>query len=248
MDLNADVGETTVERDRRLLPYLTSCNVSCGAHAGGAELIVATVREAVEWGVPVGAHPSYPDRPGFGRRSVPISDARLEAELLFQIATVKSLVEAFGARLRHVKPHGALYHDVRSPGPRAGVLIAAVKRIAPDAAIVGQAGSPLDELAIRQGLAFRHEAFADRRYAAADALVPRSDPRALIETEDEFRDHLGDLLAGHVRDAAGERHVIPVDTICLHGDSPHAVHFAQIARGMIDGRTNQTADRGGSPS
>ncbi|NNJ26353.1 hypothetical protein LzC2_24360 [Planctomycetes bacterium LzC2] len=248
MDLNADVGETTVERDRRLLPYLTSCNVCCGAHAGSAELIVATIREAVRLRVAVGAHPSYPDRPNFGRRSVALSDERLEAELLFQIATVKSLVEAFGARLRHVKPHGALYHDVRSPGPRAAALIRAVKRIAPDAAIVGQAGSALSESASREGLAFRHEAFADRRYAAADALVPRSDPRALVETDADFREQLRGLLDRQVRDLSGERHAIPVDTICLHGDSPHAVRFAQIARSMIDGRTPATAARGGAPS
>ncbi|MFH5805282.1 5-oxoprolinase subunit PxpA [Alienimonas sp. DA493] len=246
MDLNADVGETTVEQDRRLLPFLTSCNVCCGAHAGGAEVIVATVREAVRRNVSVGAHPSYPDRPGFGRRSVSLSDARLEAELLFQIATVKSLVEAFGGRLRHVKPHGALYHDVRSPGRQAAILIKAVERIVPEAALVGQAGSALCELATRQGLTFRHEAFADRRYAAADALVPRSDPRALIDSDADFRDHLSGLLAGQVRDLSGTRHAIPVDTICLHGDSPHAVRFAQIARGLIDGQAG--AARGGGPS
>jgi len=247
MDLNADVGETTIENDRRLLPFLTSCNVCCGAHAGGAELIVATIREAVRLQVSVGAHPSYPDRAGFGRRSVSLSESRLEAELLFQIATVKSLVEAFGARLRHVKPHGALYHDVRSPGPQAAVLIGAVKKIAPDAAIVGQAGSALSELATRQGLTFQHEAFADRRYATIDELVPRTDPRALIDTDADLREHLSGLLIRQVRDLSGMQHTIPVDTVCLHGDSPHAVRFAQIARAMIDGRTTATAARGGAP-
>ncbi|MEM9700854.1 MAG: 5-oxoprolinase subunit PxpA [Planctomycetota bacterium] len=243
VDMNADVGETSIDQDRLLLPYLTSCNVCCGAHAGDAELIVATIREAIRLGVSIGAHPSYPDRPGFGRRFVPLSEERLASELLFQIGAVKSASEAFGRKLSHIKPHGALYHAVRSAGRQAEILIEVAERIAPDAAIVGQAGSPLGELATRRGFAFRHEGFADRRYQTANALVPRTDSGALIETESDFRDHLAEILSGRIRDVAGRQTAVPIDTICLHGDTPTAVRFAQIARAMMSERYSPLGKR-----
>lgn len=234
IDINGDVGETRFENDCAFLPYLSSCNVSCGAHAGDPVLIASTIREAVQRNVAVGAHPSYPDTANFGRVSMQMSLDELSDHLRFQIATVKAITESFGAKLQHVKPHGALYHDVISRQDIAEVLLHVISEIDPKLPVMGQADSELAAYCDSRKQPFIHEAFADRRYANRTSLAPRSMQGSVIDREADLDQQIRDLLEGRVVDLEGQSHSLTVQSICLHGDSEHAVQFANRIHQLLD--------------
>lgn len=234
IDLNSDVGEVSHEIDHAILPWVSSCNVSCGAHAGDRELIGATVRVAVGLGVAIGAHPSYPDRERFGRCSLVLPIEELLESLRDQIQLVQSLIVEQDAALHHVKPHGALYHDLASNERLATALVDLLLEVAPGASLYGQAGSPLEALCESRGVRFVHEAFGDRRYEDGDSLRDRSQPDALLEEGPAFDQHFRELLGGAVVDAHGQRHRLVIDTICLHSDSPGAVGLARRAHQLLE--------------
>lgn len=229
IDLNCDVGEVSFELDSQILPLVSSCNVSCGSHAGDTDLIAKTLAEAIRLGVAVGAHPSYPDRENFGRVSMPLAPQELVAELREQIGLVRSMAESLGGELHHVKPHGALYHDMQTNEPLAVAVVDLVRELNPELAFYGQADSPLAGICTAAGVRFVHEAFGDRRYADATTLRPRTGPDAVVDNQDDFLQHLSRLHHGHVIDHAGREHPLTVQTICLHSDTPHAATFAQAA-------------------
>jgi UPF0271 protein len=176
--------------------------------------------------VAIGAHPSFPDREGFGRRHMALEDDALFGCLRAQVEALARLARAAGACLAHVKPHGALY-NIAAVEPRvAGVVARTVRAIDPSLVLVGLAGSRLLEAGREQGLRVRAEGFADRRYAADGTLVARSDPRALITTAEEAAAQVLGLLGGEVTTVDGTRRALRVETICVHGDGPHAVELA----------------------
>lgn len=226
IDVNCDVGEISFANDRALLPFVSSCNVCCGAHAGDPALITSTIREAIRLGVAVGAHPSYPDAANFGRRSLQMPLNELSDQLQLQISTVKAITESFGARLQHVKPHGALYHDVNSQHDIANVLLDVVGEIDPELAVMGQADSDLAAYCHRKSRPFIHEAFGDRRYANRTTLTPRGSQGAVIDHQTDFDYQMHHLMKGQIVDAEGKTHSLTVQSICLHGDSEQAVQFA----------------------
>lgn len=234
IDINCDVGELSFENDAALLPFVSSCNVSCGAHAGDPVLIASTIREAVRLGVAVGAHPSYPDAANFGRVSMQLPLSELGDHLRFQIGTVKAITESFGAKLRHVKPHGALYHDVIHQQAIAEVLLNVVSEIDPTLAVMGQADSELAAYCDARKQPFIHEAFADRRYVNRTSLAPRSMQGSVIDRETDFDQRIRDLLEGRVVDLEGQSHSLTVQSICLHGDTEHAVQFANRIQQLLD--------------
>lgn len=234
IDINCDVGEMSFENDAALLPFVSSCNVSCGAHAGDPVLIASTIREAVRLGVAVGAHPSYPDAANFGRVSMQMPLSELSDHLRFQIGTVKAITESFGAKLQHVKPHGALYHDVISRQDIAEVLLNVVSEIDPTLPVMGQADSELAAYCDARNRPFIHEAFADRRYANRTSLAPRNTQGSVIESEADFDQQVRDLLAGRIVDMKDSIHPLTVQSICLHGDSEHAVQFANRLQLLLD--------------
>jgi UPF0271 protein len=238
IDLNCDVGEVSREVDDAILPYVTSCNICCGAHAGGRELIEGTIREALRIGVKVGAHPSWPDRENFGRKSMVMPIEELSVSLQEQIMFVKELTEALGGEIQHVKPHGALYHDVLRDQRIAGMFVELVANIDPELAIYGQADSTFAELCQQHDVRFVREAFGDRRYEDRGTLRSRDHDDALIVNEADFREQMSQLTVGNVIDYHGRKHKLTVETICLHSDTPNAVNFARVAHEIINAKND----------
>lgn len=226
VDLNADLGEGAPD-DAELLAFVSSVNIACGWHAGDARLMQVTVEAALARGVAIGAHPSYPDRENFGRSEMQLSPADVRADLIYQIGALDALVKAQGGRLHHVKPHGALYNQAARDPALADAIATAVLDVDPTLALYGLAGSELLRAAERAGLRAVAEVFADRGYRADGSLVPRSRPGALILDVDEaVARTLRMVREGVVQAISGETIPLRADTLCLHGDGPHALAFA----------------------
>ncbi len=230
IDLNADMGEFSNEAERAceaaLMPFLTTCSIACGGHAGDTETMRETVRRARNHGVRVGAHPSYPDRKGFGRIRITIGADDLRQSLSMQITALKNVLAAETTRLTHIKPHGALYNDA-ALDPALADLIAS---LAGEAVLVGPPGSALETAARRRGVIFAREGFVDRRYLASGALAPRSEPDAIInDTQARVRQALYLANGAPIKTGAGDL-TLRVDTLCIHSDSPGAVETATSIR------------------
>lgn len=236
VDLNADVGETDHPDggEAALMARVTSVNVACGGHAGDAATMRATLRAAGDLGLAVGAHPSYPDRAGFGRRPMEISAGALADAVRDQMAALAAIAAAEGLALRHVKPHGALYHRAAEDVETARALVAAVAAIDRSLAVVGPAGSVLAAIAAAAGLPTLREAFADRAVHADGRLVPRgtagavlADPRAAAERAVRM------VRDGRVAAHGGGEIAVAADTLCIHGDSPGAAAIAAAVRDAL---------------
>lgn len=233
VDLNADLGEGAPD-DAELLTLVTSANIACGGHAGDARLMQATVRAALAQGVAIGAHPSYVDREHFGRREMQLDPDQVRAEVLCQVGALEALVRAAGGRLHHVKPHGALYNQAARDPALADAIAGAVRDIDPGLAIYGLAGGELLRAAERAGLRAVAEVFADRGYQADGSLVPRSHPGAHIDDTDEaVARTLRMVQEGIVQAVSGETVPLRAQTVCLHGDGPHALAFARALHAAL---------------
>jgi UPF0271 protein len=234
VDLNADLGEGAPD-DAELLALVSSANIACGWHAGDARLMQATVSAAFARGVAIGAHPSYPDRENFGRSEMQLAPADVRADLIYQIGALQALVHAAGGRLHHVKPHGALYNQAARDPALADAIATAVREVDPALAVYGLAGGELLRAAERAGLRAVAEVFADRGYRADGSLVPRSQPGALIDDADEAVTRtLRMVREGVVVAVTGETVPLQAQTICLHGDGPHALSFARALRAALN--------------
>lgn len=230
VDLNADLGEGAPD-DAELLALVTSANIACGWHAGDARLMQATVRAALARGVAIGAHPSFPDRANFGRSEMQRPPDQVKADVIDQVGALAALVRAEGGRLNHVKPHGALYNQAARDPALADAIAEAVKAVDPMLALYGLAGSELLRAAARAGLRPVAEVFADRGYRADGSLVPRSQPGALIDDPAEaVARTLRMVREGVVQAVSGETVPLQAQTVCLHGDGPHALAFARALR------------------
>jgi UPF0271 protein len=224
IDLNSDLGESfgvwTLGDDAALLRVVSSANVACGFHAGDPATMLATCRLAAERGVTIGAHVSYPDLPGFGRRAMEITAEDLYADTLYQIGALRTVAESVGARLGYLKPHGALYNRIAVDERQA----TAVARAAHDTGLplLGLPGSVIAAAAANAGVAFWREGFIDRAYRDDGTLTPRSEPGAVITDP-------ADAAERAVAMARSGR----VDSLCVHGDSPHAVEMAEAARSAL---------------
>lgn len=233
VDLNADLGEGAPD-DADLLALVSSANIACGWHAGDARLMQRTVAAALDRGVALGAHPSYPDRENFGRREMQLSPDDVRADLIYQIGALDALVKAQGGRLHHVKPHGALYNQAARDPALADAIATAVLDVDPSLALYGLAGSELPRAAERAGLRAVAEVFADRGYRADGSLVPRSQPGAFVDDVDAaVARTLRMVRDGTVQAVTGETVPLRADTICLHGDGPHALAFARAIHAAL---------------
>lgn len=237
IDLSADVGEG--EDDLPLFRWLTSVNIACGAHAGDEETMNRTIAEAVRLGIVVGAHPSYPDREGFGRRALATPPAELLRSLQDQIATLADVAARHGVRLAHVKPHGALYNQAAVDPSLAEVVTEAIRGVDPGLRLVGLAGSAMLDAGRRAGLRVSAEAYADRRYRSDGTLAPRAMPGALMDDPLHATAQALAIVSGNPVDSV-DGIAIPVsaDVLCLHADTPGAaamaerVHAALVAAGV----------------
>ena len=233
IDLNADLGEGAGS-DEALLGLVSSANIACGWHAGDAKTMRQCVRWAVEHGVAIGAHPSFPDRENFGRSTMHLPPDEIVANVLYQVGALAAIVKAEGGKLSHVKPHGQLYNQAVKEPELADALCEAVRRFDPSLRFFGLAGSGMIDAARRAGLTPVEEVFADRGYMPDGSLVPRSQPGALIEDEEQS---LAQTLS-LVRDrkvTAIDGSTVPVNaqTVCLHGDGAHALAFARRIRDRL---------------
>jgi len=229
IDLSADMGEGSPGEDD-IWPLITSANVACGGHTGDAVSMAHAARRARDLGVTLGAHPSYPDRENFGRKSMAMAPAALRASLVAQIKALREI-----APLKHVKPHGALYNDAHRDVVRVGIIIEAMTEIDADLAIVCPDSSAMATAARANGVRVIREAFADRRYNPDGSLVSRAEPDALLGVE-EAAEQAALLAAERVVIARdGSRFSIPHDTICIHADMERAVERLRAIRQRIGG-------------
>jgi UPF0271 protein len=233
IDLNADLGEGY--DDATVMPYISSANVACGVHAGDAETMRRTVELCLQHGVAVGAHPSLPDREGFGRREMNIPPDQVYAQTLHQIGTLAAIAKAGGAELHHVKPHGALYNMAARERALADAIARAVHDFDPNLVLVGLAGSASIEAARASGLDCAQEGFCDRRYRADGSLSPRSQAGAVIEDIGRaIEQALSIATRGEVVADDGTRVRIAADTLCVHGDRLDAGEFARGLREALE--------------
>ena len=238
IDLNADLGESygswSMGDDEALLDVVTSANVACGFHAGDPVTMLRTCRAAAARGVSVGAHPSYPDLVGFGRRHLDMSAEELTAAIVYQVGALDACCRAAGTRLSFVKPHGALYHDVSRDAALARAFIAGVVSVAP-LTVLGPAGSELLRVAAELGLSTASEVFADRGYRPDGSLVPRGQAGAIVNDADRVAERVVAMVtAGTVMAVDGTVVPLRADSICLHSDTPGAVALARRVRAALE--------------
>ncbi|WP_281732632.1 5-oxoprolinase subunit PxpA [Franconibacter sp. IITDAS19] len=236
IDLNADLGEGCGD-DGALMPLISSANIACGFHAGDAQTMRESVRLALAHHVAIGAHPSFPDRENFGRTAMHLPPETVYAQTLYQAGALAAIARAEGGVMKHVKPHGMLYNQAAREPLLADAIARAVKALDANLILVGLAGSELIRAGAHYGLATREEVFADRGYLADGSLVPRSEPDALIEDDDEAVARTLDMvLNGQVRSREGGFAKVNAQTVCLHGDGAHALAFARRLREAFEQR------------
>ncbi|MGI5274611.1 LamB/YcsF family protein [Nonomuraea sp. CA-218870] len=240
IDLNADLGEGfgvwRLGDDLALLDIVTSANVACGFHAGDPVTIRRTCAAAVDRGVTIGAQVSYRDLAGFGRREMDVEPEELCAEVLYQLAAVDGIARAMGGRVSYVKPHGALYNRVCRDHEQAMALVDAVADHDPSLPVLTLPGSVVHEVAAASGVPTVSEAFADRAYTAAGALVSRRAPGAVIHDERIVSERAVRMAReGLVTSADGPDVPVTARSICVHGDTPGAVGLARAVRdGLLE--------------
>jgi len=234
VDLNADLGEGFPD-DARLLDLVTSASISCGAHAGDPDTIRETLAAARDRGVPVGAHPGYPDLQGFGRRALAMAPEEAGNSVLAQIGALYAVARAEGVALTHVKAHGALYNMAAKDEGLARAICQAVKDVDASLLLYGLAGSKLVDAARAIGLAAANEGFADRSYQDDGSLTPRTRAGAMIEDVDQAVAQVVRMVReGKVRSVDGKDVPVQADTLCIHGDQPNALVFARAIREALE--------------
>jgi UPF0271 protein len=232
VDLNSDLGESfgayTLGRDQDILGIITSANIACGFHAGDPEVMRKTVSLALKNGVAIGAHPGFPDLVGFGRRNIAASPAEVYAMMVYQIGALAAFAKAEGAKLRHVKPHGALYNMAAADEKLAEAVAEAIYKVDGELVLFGLSGSWMIRKARALGLKAAEEVFADRTYQKDGSLTPRRDPGAMITDENaSLAQVLGMVKDKTVKSLQGDIVPITADTICVHGDGEHALAFSR---------------------
>jgi UPF0271 protein len=239
IDLNADLGETWENRstadDAALLEVVTSANVACGFHAGDPETMARTVALAAARGVSVGAHVSYRDREGFGRRFQAVEPAELRAQTLRQLRALAAACLAARTRVAYVKPHGALYHAICTDQGQAAAVVSAIVAFDPGLPLLGLPDTVASRLAAAAGLPTVVEAFADRAYTATGGLVPRGTTGAVLDDPQVVAARMLDLVAtGSFEAIDGSRVAVAAQSLCVHGDSPGAVEIARAVRARLE--------------
>ena len=235
IDLNCDMGEG-MPSDADIFPFISSANIACGAHAGDDGTMRLTVERALRHGVAIGAHPSYRDRERFGRVDLlggVLRPEELPDLLTGQLGRLQKICQESGARLHHVKPHGALYNRAAKDPAVSALIARTVAGFDPSLLLYGLSGSEMEKQAAACGLSFVSEVFADRRYQADGSLVPRSESHALIEDPDEATAQVLKMVCeGRVK-VGGTEIPLRADTICIHGDGSHAAEFARMIHDLL---------------
>ncbi len=246
IDINADLGESfgawTMGADEALLDQVTSANIACGFHAGDPRTMDASVARAAERGVTVGAHVSYPDLVGFGRRQIKVSPEELITDVLYQIGALDAFCRRHGTEVRYVKAHGALYNDLAGDEQLAAALGQAVAAYSAGLSVLALAGSPAVGVLRQQGLRVVAEGFADRGYTAGGRLVPRRQPGAVLTDPAAVAERGWRIATGAAIEAEdGSPLALEVGSLCVHGDTPGAVDLARELRAVLSARNVEVA-------
>jgi len=228
IDINADVGEG-LNNESQLMPYLSSCNIACGGHAGDEVTIAKVVKLAMKYKVKIGAHPSFPDRQNFGRQIIQMSSADLYTSLKQQIRSLMKVLRTEHATLHHIKPHGALYNLAAVDEKTAYVIIEVVKSIALPLSLYVPFGSVIADKALKEGIKITYEAFADRHYNEDLTLVSRSHDNAIITDPNDVFEQVYKMVSQQkVKTISGVEVGIKANTFCVHGDNPEALILLQV--------------------
>lgn len=235
IDLNADLGEGfgpwQIGDDAAMLALVTSASLACGGHAGDPETMYQALSEARARGVSIGAHPGYADREGFGRRIIPMPPAAISRMIAAQVGSLQGVAAHAGAQIRFVKPHGALANLAAVDTEVADAIARAVADLPGGLAILAISGTRLEAAARARGLQVFSEVFADRGYRSDGQLIPRGQPGAVLSYATEIVERLtGFLASGQMPVAGGGSIALSAHSICLHGDTPDAVHHARALR------------------
>lgn len=242
IDLNCDMGESfgayTLGMDAEIISSISSANIACGFHAGDPSVMSRTVKLAADNGVGIGAHPGFPDLMGFGRRNMDCGTDEIRDYLIYQIGALQAFCIAHGVRLRHVKPHGALYNMAVVNESLVRTIAQAISRIDKNLFMVALAGKHdgrMASIAQEEGIKMIFEAFPDRAYTPEGTLVSRREPGAVIHDPDEAAERaLRMAVEGVVIAIDGTRVPMSVATLCVHGDNPSAVALARAIRNRLD--------------
>lgn len=231
MDLNCDMGESfgayTFGADEQLLAHITSANIACGSHAGEPNVMDRTVQLAKQYHVAVGAHPGFPDIAGFGRRMIEFSPDEIYRFVIYQVGALQAFCKIHNVRMQHVKPHGALYNVAVHDRDTADAIARAVYDLDDSLILYGLAGGELLDAGRAAGLRVASEVFVDRTYQPDGSLTPRKHANAMIGDLDIAVAQVERMVnEGVVKAINGELVAIEADTVCIHGDGPHAVSFA----------------------
>jgi 5-oxoprolinase (ATP-hydrolysing) subunit A len=239
IDLNADLGEGfgryRLDSDPEILGLVSSANVACGFHAGDPVVMRETVGLAVGRGVTIGAHPSYPDLLGFGRRDLAATPAEVEAYVVYQIGALAAFCAGQGATLRYVKPHGALYNRAARDADVARAVARGIRAFDPSLILLGLDGTVMLDEAATLGLDVAREAFVDRAYQADGHLLPRSQPGSVLDHIPSVVERAVRMVHDHYVVAVdGTRRIVRPDSLCVHGDGPHAVGIIRALRERME--------------
>jgi UPF0271 protein len=239
VDLNADVGESfgaySIGHDSALMSSITSASVAAGFHGGDPSVMRETIRMAREWGVAIGAHPGFPDLAGFGRREMRVTPREAEDFVLYQVAAVAGVAAAEGARLRHVKPHGALYNMAAQDAALAAAIARSIAAIDRSLILYGLPNSELLKAGRAAGLKVAAEGFADRAYEPDGSLTTRRRPGSVINDPEIVIARAIRLVKEHsVVAVDGTALTLHIDTICVHGDTPGADQLAARLRAGLE--------------
>lgn len=239
IDLNCDLGESYgayhLGMDEEIIPLISSANVACGFHAGDFNTMAKTARLCAASGVSMGAHPGFPDLQGFGRRNMNLSPAEVQNLVTYQVGALSAFCRSAGARLRHVKPHGALYNMAAKDPALAKAICQGIYSYDPSLILLGLSGSEMLKQAKGIGLPCAAEVFADRAYEDDGTLVARSKPGAMITDEDEaVRRVIRMILEHRVTSINGKEIEICPDSVCVHGDSAKALLFVKKIRAALE--------------
>jgi UPF0271 protein len=239
IDLNADLGEgfghSRSAQDEAILDVVSSANIACGFHAGDATTMRDTVKAAASRGIAIGAHPSYPDIPGFGRRELALSPKEIRFHVSHQLRALRDVCMAENATLTYVKPHGALYNRAAKDSAAAAAIVHAISDVDPLLVLLGLPGSEMSRAAGRGGLRFAAEAFADRAYKSDGSLVPRKEPGAVIhDVQTSVKRALTLVKSNTVTADDGTTVGVVAQSLCVHGDNPDALPMLRELRAALE--------------
>ena len=232
IDINCDMGESYYDKkignDSKIMPYITSCNIACGFHGGDPNTIKKTIELAIKYDVKIGAHPSFFDLEGFGRRKVDLELNELESIILYQVSALKGITESYGKNLHHVKPHGALYNIASVNDDIAETIVLSIKKIDPNLKLYGPSKMKWKEISKKHKIEYVSEVFSDRNYNDNLTLVDRNNENSMITDIDNSINHLSRMIEnGKVKTINKKLINIDAETICIHGDQPNAHKFAK---------------------